>query len=579
MEEWPGEVEIMVIDRNFWKDRRVFLTGHTGFKGAWMALLLTRLGARVTGFALAPEHNDGVFQAARIFDDVDHQIGDIRDQMSLSDTMQRARPDIVIHMAAQPLVRASYHDPIATYSTNVMGTANLLEACRTLPSIKAIVVVTSDKCYENSTTQREFTEDDKLGGYDPYSSSKACAELVTSAYRQSFFNSPSSPAAATVRAGNVVGGGDWSTDRLVPDAIRSFVAGDPVRIRNPRAVRPWQHVLDALNGYLALSENLVRHGHSFAGGWNFGPDQSEFLPVSSLVVKLTEKWGDRAAWTTAEGNHPHEAPFLGLDCSKARSRLGWRPLMDIDKTLDLCVQWHKALAAGENMRPVSVAQPATVLSLGSTSESKRCEVCGNADLQPVIDLGLHPMCDDLIPVGDQRECREYPISILFCTDCRTAHQRYQIPKQELFPKTYHYRSRNTADVLDGMKDLVSRCESTIGSLTGKIVLDIGCNDGSLLSFFAAKGARTFGVEPTNAALDASASHTVLNEFFTDTVAERFVSQHGRPDIITFTNVFAHIEDLSALLDTLRKTIHQNTVVVIENHYLGAILAKNQFVLP
>lgn len=214
--------------------------------------------------------------------------------------------------------------------------------------------------------------------------------------------------------------------------------------------------------------------------------------------------------------------------------------------------------------------------IGSTSEITRCEVCGKADLQPVIDLGLHPMCDDLIPVGDRRECREYPISIVFCAECRTAHQRYQIPKQELFPKTYHYRSRNTADVLDGMKDLVSRCESTIGSLVGKMVLDVGCNDGSLLSFFAAKGARTFGVEPTNAALDASASHTVVNEFFTDAVAERFVSQYGRPDIITFTNVFAHIEDLSALLGALRKAVHRDTVVVIENHYLGAILAKHQF---
>ncbi len=362
MGERPGEVEIMVIDRNFWRNRRIFLTGHTGFKGAWMALLLTRLGARATGFALVPEHSDGVFQAARVVDDIDHNIGDIRDQTNLSDSMQRAQPDIVIHMAAQPLVRTSYNDPIATYSTNVMGTANLLEACRKLPSVKAIVVVTSDKCYENSGAQRAFTEDDRMGGYDPYSSSKGCAELVTSAYRQSFFNSPDSPAVATVRAGNVVGGGDWATDRLVPDAIRSFIAGDPVRIRNPHAVRPWQHVLDALNGYLLLSENLVRHGHSFAGGWNFGPDRREFLPVSSLVTKLAEKWSDQASWTTAEGNHPHEASFLGLDCSKARSRLDWRPLMDTDKTIDLCVQWHKALAAGENMRAVTVAQLETILA-------------------------------------------------------------------------------------------------------------------------------------------------------------------------------------------------------------------------
>lgn len=216
--------------------------------------------------------------------------------------------------------------------------------------------------------------------------------------------------------------------------------------------------------------------------------------------------------------------------------------------------------------------------IGNTSEITHCEVCGSADLRPVIDLGLHPMCDDLVPVGDPRECKDYPISILFCDECRTAHQRYQIGKQELFPKTYHYRSRHTADVLNGMKDLVSRCEATFGSLAGKMVLDIGCNDGSLLSFFAEKGARTFGVEPTDAALDAAATskHTVINDYFTEELAERLVSQHGRPDIITFTNVFAHIEDLSGLVRALRKAAHAETAIVIENHYLGAILTKHQF---
>lgn len=356
MDERPGEVEIMVIDRNVWEGRRVFLTGHTGFKGAWMALLLTRLGAHVSGFAKETEHPNGVFTAARVSDAIDHNIGDICDLAQLTGSMKRARPGIVIHMAAQSLVRASYQDPVGTYATNVMGTANVLEACRGVPDIKAVVIVTSDKCYENTETRRAFVEDDKMGGYDPYSSSKGCAELVTSAYRRSFFNAADAPVVASVRAGNVIGGGDWATDRLVPDAMRAFIAGEPLRIRSPHAVRPWQHVLDALIGYLILIENMVRRGHSLAGGWNFGPHATEFLPVSSVVTALADKWGGKAAWELDQGIQPHEAAFLGLDCAKARTELDWRPVMDINKALDFCVQWYKASAAGDDMRAATIAQ-------------------------------------------------------------------------------------------------------------------------------------------------------------------------------------------------------------------------------
>lgn len=361
MGERPGEVEVMVIDRDFWKGQRVFLTGHTGFKGAWMALILARLGAHVSGFAKEAEHANGVFAAARVAELVDHAIGDICDLSHLSGALRRAQPGIVIHMAAQSLVRASYDDPIGTYATNVMGTANVLEACRSVPGIKAIVVVTSDKCYENQETRRAFAEDDKMGGYDPYSSSKGCAELVTSAYRRSFFSSNDASVLASVRAGNVIGGGDWAANRLVPDAMRAFIAGEELRIRSPQAVRPWQHVLDALIGYLILTESLTKRGHSLAGGWNFGPDATEFLPVSSVVTALTEKWGDKAAWVIDQGHHPHEASFLGLDCTKAQTELGWRPVMHIDKALDFCVQWYKASAASNDMRTATIAQIDAVL--------------------------------------------------------------------------------------------------------------------------------------------------------------------------------------------------------------------------
>lgn len=361
MGERPGEVEVMVIDKAFWKGQRVFLTGHTGLKGAWMALILKKLGAHVSGFAKEAEHANGVFSAARVAELIDHEIGDICDLSRLSGAIQRARPSIVLHMAAQSLVRASYDDPIGTYATNVMGTANVLETCRNVPGIKAIVVVTSDKCYENMETRRAFVEDDKMGGHDPYSSSKGCAELVTSAYRRSFFNSKDAPLLASVRAGNVIGGGDWAANRLVPDAMRAFIAGEELRIRSPQAVRPWQHVLDALIGYMVLTESLIKRGQPLVGGWNFGPDATEFLPVSSVVTALVEKWGDKASWAIDEGHHPHEANFLGLDCTKARTVLNWHPVMHINKALDFCVQWYKASAAGKDMHATTMAQIESVL--------------------------------------------------------------------------------------------------------------------------------------------------------------------------------------------------------------------------
>lgn len=350
------------MDPAFWNGRRVFLTGHTGFKGAWTSLVLRRFGADVYGLALPPDNDEALFVKAGVENDVHHHIGDIRDLAAIRRAMDEARPSVVIHMAAQALVRQSYADPVETYATNVMGTVNLLEAVRHTPGIDSVVIVTSDKCYENTGSLWAYRETDPMGGYDPYSNSKGCAELVTNAYRQSFFRGPGLPRVASGRAGNVIGGGDWARDRLVPDAMRAFTAGQSLPIRNPDAVRPWQHVLDPVLAYLGLAQRLVASDSHLDEGWNFGPPPASAVAVRRVVDGLAQRWGGSAQWKQEGGEHPHEAAFLKLDCTKAHARLGWQPIFDFDEALDLTVEWYKASAAGRDVRAVTLEQIEKVLS-------------------------------------------------------------------------------------------------------------------------------------------------------------------------------------------------------------------------
>ena len=330
-----------VIDPKFWQGKRVFLTGHTGFKGSWMSLWLQSLGAELYGYALNPPTGPALFKEADVAQGMSSVIGDIRDYGSLSAALSRSKAEIVIHMAAQPLVRLSYDQPVETYATNVMGTVHLLEVIRQVGGVRAVVNVTTDKCYENKEWFWGYRENEPMGGYDPYSSSKGCSELVTSAYRQSFF-SASATALASARAGNVIGGGDWAEDRLIPDILRSFEKGEPVVIRNPSSTRPWQHVLEPLSGYLVLAQKLYQEGQAFAGGWNFGPHERDAKPVQWIVEKMVKSWGNDAKWTLDLKDHPHEAHYLKLDISKAKSNLDWCPRWDLEFALSQVIAWHRA---------------------------------------------------------------------------------------------------------------------------------------------------------------------------------------------------------------------------------------------
>ena len=344
----------------FWQGRRVFLTGHTGFKGGWLSLWLQQLGAEVTGYALAPPDGPSLFESAAIARGMHSVIGDVRDGERLRAAMQAARPEVVLHLAAQPLVRYSYANPVETYSVNVMGLVNLYEAVRATPGVRAVVNVTSDKCYENREWPWGYRENESFGGYDPYSNSKGCAELVTACYRSSFFNperhAEHGVALASARAGNVIGGGDWAADRLVPDMLRAIGSGAPVLIRSPYAIRPWQHVLEPLSGYLLLAERLALDGAAFAEGFNFGPFDNDARPVEWVVEQLCQAWGDGARWQLDGTPQPHEATYLKLDCAKARARLGWQPRWTLQHTIGQIVEWHKQQALGADMRALSLAQ-------------------------------------------------------------------------------------------------------------------------------------------------------------------------------------------------------------------------------
>lgn len=353
-------MEGLDVNPAFWTSKRVLVTGHTGFKGSWLSLWLQSMGAQIAGFALAPPTRPSLFVEGRVQEGLTHMLGDVRDLEKLQSAISVFKPEIIFHLAAQPLVRYSYIDPVETYSTNVMGTVNLLEAVRRCQGVRSVVNVTSDKCYANREWAWGYRETDAMGGYDPYSSSKGCAELVSAAYTSSFFNPANyqshGVALASARAGNVIGGGDWAQDRLIPDIVQSFASANVLTIRNPNAIRPWQHVLEPLRGYLSLAQQLYEQGPAFAEGWNFGPAESDAKTVQWIVEKLAKLWHDPVSWKVDDSPHPHEAQFLKLDVSKAARRLQWNPAMDLDTALQYTSHWYQEWINGADMRAATLHQ-------------------------------------------------------------------------------------------------------------------------------------------------------------------------------------------------------------------------------
>lgn len=358
-------MENLVTGTDFWAGRKVFVTGHTGFKGSWLVLMLNAFGAEVTGYSLPPPTEPSMFELLRLDRFCQHVLGDVRDQEAMERALRASGAEVVLHLAAQPLVRHSYAIPIETYEVNVIGTAKLLEACRNVSGVRSIVVVTTDKCYENHGVGRGFREDDRLGGTDPYSNSKACCELVVDAYRQSYFSQQEYPThgvgLGSVRAGNVIGGGDFSQDRIVPDAVSAFIRGEVLAVRYPDAVRPWQHVLEPLSGYLLLAERLLRDP-TFGEPWNFGPSDGGDAPVADLVDRLVARWGGGAAWEHIGGKHLHEAALLKLNIEKAAERLNWRPRIDFHQAIDLTVEWYLSYSRQEDLEDLTRRQIQDFLS-------------------------------------------------------------------------------------------------------------------------------------------------------------------------------------------------------------------------
>ncbi|MGH7766134.1 MAG: CDP-glucose 4,6-dehydratase [Candidatus Binatia bacterium] len=348
------------MNRAFWKAKKVLVTGYSGFKGSWLALWLQSLGADLMGYALCPPTEPNLFEIADVSRGMTGITGDIRDLENLKTVIARHRPEIVIHMAAQALVQYSYHNPVETYSTNIMGTVNVLEAVRHSESVRVVVCITSDKCYENNEWFWGYRENERMGGRDPYSSSKGCAELIISAYRNSYFPAENhqrhSVALASTRAGNVIGGGDWAKYRLIPDIMKSLMEKRPVIIRNPKSIRPWQHVLEPLSGYLLLAEQLWERGPELAQAWNFGPNDEEVRNVAWIADYLTKQWEDGGRWEQDSASHPHEDTYLKLDCSKAKSLLGWSPRLHLSTALDWIVAWYRGWQQNEDMHRLSLAQ-------------------------------------------------------------------------------------------------------------------------------------------------------------------------------------------------------------------------------
>jgi len=582
VDERPGGLEDMVTpSADFWHGKRVLLTGHTGFKGSWCALWLKRLGAETCGLALAPATDPSLWEA--LGEPIGRSIiGDIRDVELVERTFSEFQPEIVIHMAAQALVRRSYEDPADSFDTNVMGLVRVLDAARKTASVRAIINVTSDKCYENREQIWPYRETDAMGGSDPYSASKGCSELVTTSYRRSFFKASSPAKLASGRAGNVIGGGDWSDDRLVPDCIAAFKDGLPVSIRNPLAVRPWQHVLEPVSGYLLLAQALFEQGHAVADGWNFGPASEESWSVERVVNHLVAAWGEGAAWEQDARENPAEAILLSVDATKARLRLGWAPRLSVAQALDWTVEWVQAIDAGETALAISERQIERFERLEERSHQNEwnCRFCSAPLSVTFADLGMSPVSNDFVEPSKANAMEPfYPLHALVCEKCFLV-QLPDIARQEsLFTDDYAYLSSYSDSWLRHAEQYALQMIGDEALTAQSLVVEVASNDGYLLQYFKRDGVPVLGIEPTaNTAKIALETKGIESEvaFFGRETATRVAARIGQADVMAANNVLAHVPDINDFVAGFKIMLKDTGVANFEFPHLLSQITHGQF---
>lgn len=566
----------------FWRGRRVLLTGHTGFKGSWAALWLQRMGAHVTGLSLAPETKLNLFEFANVASGIDSHIVDIRDAAAIRAIIKRAEPEIMLHMAAQALVRRSYREPVDTFATNVMGTVNVLEAARDLPGLKACLVVTSDKVYENDGSGHAFREDERLGGHDPYSASKAAAEIVAVSYRSSFFASGQAKL-ATARGGNVIGGGDFSEDRIVPDIWRAHQARKPLIVRYPDATRPWQHVLDCLSGYFVYVEGLAA-GQVSEATLNFGPRERASRPVRDVVTAMQRALGASETWQQAPGPLPKEMPALELSCERAERTLGWRSRLDSRQTIDWTAAWYKAFAVGDDVRAFTLGQIDTFMHAPATGAAAAdggtpsCRFCRHALRDVVLDLGQQPFSNSYVEPGQEAREKFYPLRVWVCPNCLLVQTDFDAPADEIFAADYAYFSSVSTSWVGHARryaqDMIARFDLGPKSL----VVEVASNDGYLLQHFVARDIPVLGIEPTRGTAEAAIAKGIKTRvaFFGEKLGRELMAETGGADLIAANNVLAHVPVIVDFTRGFAALLKPEGVVTFEFPHVQRLIEGLQF---
>lgn len=585
----------MGISKSFWKDRKVFVTGNTGFKGSWFSVLLNELGSKVTGFALAANTEPNLFDLSGVKDRVEDQhIADIRNYDALLDALKQAEPEIVFHLAAQPLVREAHKDPLTTYEINMMGTANLMEAVRATPSVKTVVVITTDKVYLDTRSKAPHTELEALGGDCPYSTSKACAELISHTAREVWARDRNL-GLATTRAGNVIGGGDWSKDRLVPDCVRAVKNSDTLKIRNPDAVRPWQHVLDALFGYLTLAEQLTANPAQYAHGWNFGPPPEAEVKVLEIANTVMTALGKPEALVVEPDDGPKETAVLRLDSSRARSELQWRGRLPIADTIQWTAEWYAAWSRDEDVAAATAKQIQDYISadenavdVDAAEESGKvandgdyhdvCRFCDSPLEHTMVDLGKVPPSNSFVPGGLPRSEVIHPLKVQVCKECLLAQVGVYEEPDAIFSSDYAYFSSVSSSWLDHCAEYARSTPERWGINKDKMVIEIASNDGYMLKNFTEMGVPCLGIEPSANVADAAVKIGIPTrvEFFTEKLARELVAQGIQGDLIMGLNVLAHNPDIRDFVAGLGVLVSDTGVVHMEFPHLLRLMEECQF---